>query len=84
MSTLQFLVERSASVNLQTERRTTPLMLAAKGGETSAVTFLMKQQSSDLALADEVGFTAAMHALAVGHLEVVRAILEHTKILHRN
>lgn len=67
------LLDEAAFIDAESPNRTTPLMMAARGGHVEAVQLLISE-GADLAQKNELGLTAADFARAQGHDELARQI----------
>jgi uncharacterized protein len=67
------LLEESAFIDAESPNRTTPLMMAARGGHAEAVKLLL-DEGADVMLKNELGLSAADFARAQGHGELARQI----------
>lgn len=67
------LLEESAFIDAESPNRTTPIMMAARGGHVEAVQLLI-YEGADLMQKNELGLTAADFARAQGHDKLARAI----------
>lgn len=67
------LLEESAFIDAESPNRTTPLMMAARGGHVAAIQLLV-DEGADITLKNELGLTAADFARAQGHDELARQL----------
>lgn len=72
---LQGLIERGENVDVVDHKRMTPLLRAAKEGQTRIVQLLLAQPDVDIEAEDNTGRTALFHAAVNGHTETVQQLL---------
>jgi ankyrin repeat protein len=68
---IRYLLDQSAYIDAESPNRTTPLMMAARGGHFSAVTMLL-DEGADQTLLNEAGWSAADFAKEQGYDSIVR------------
>lgn len=73
LAILRRLLEESAYIDAESPNRTTPLMMAARGGHRDAVKLLL-DEGADVALKNEAGLSAADFARAQGFLSLAQEL----------
>lgn len=72
------LLEKSAYIDAESPNKTTPLMMAARGGHQAAVTLLIKE-GADVSLKNELGLTATDFANSQNHAQIARLLNKETE-----
>ncbi|MFO7684518.1 MAG: ankyrin repeat domain-containing protein [Desulfobacterales bacterium] len=75
MSTVRLLLEFGASVDAKTEKRATPLLVAAANSDLDVVVQLIAAEA-DLNCTDRSGDTALHHAAYKGSAAIVQALVK--------
>jgi ankyrin repeat protein len=72
------LIENSAYIDAESPNKTTPLMMAARGGHLSSVQFLINE-GADVTAKNELGLNAIDFAKSQNHIAIISLLEGHVK-----
>lgn len=75
---VQLLLDHYAYIDAESPNKTTPLMMAARGGQRKTVTLLL-DEGADASLKNDQGFSAFDLAKKFDHADIAEVLSQHTR-----